>query len=200
MRILYKVLSVLFHPVFLTAALTGAFYSMGDYHQEVPVWQSMQIIVTNTLIFPTITVLILKGLGMIKSIELQNQKDRIIPTIASMTFYFWAYLVARNKGMDPAIVILLLSGFLSFIILILLGIAMKPSLHASAWAIACAWSWTVYSLGKPQFLIAALMVTVIYFLVIISRLALKAHSKKEIAWGTLCGLLSVALAYGFLGW
>ncbi len=200
MRLFFRTISVLFHPVFLSAALSAVYYSRADLQQNLPVWQSLQIIVTNTLLFPLATVLILKGLGWVKSIQLHEQRDRIIPTIASMTFYFWAYLVARNKAMDPAMVILLLSGFISFVVLILLGIVMKPSLHASAWAIALGWVWSTYALGEPTFLAPALIISIVFVLVIWARHYLGAHRWSELIWGSLAGLLSIGIAYGFLGW
>ena len=41
-----------------------------------------------SIFLPIVTVLLLKGLGFIQSIQLHTQKDRIIPYVACITFFF----------------------------------------------------------------------------------------------------------------
>ena len=66
----------------------------------------------STAFLPLFSVLLMKQLGFIKSIFLRTQKDRIIPYIVCMIFYFWAWYVSRNLHDSPSLTAMLLAVFL----------------------------------------------------------------------------------------
>ncbi len=196
MKLFFRVFSYLTHPIFLTSfAVSIYFLIKGDNGRISIMSDEYRSIVLNTLVFPLLTVFLLKALGWIESIYLRTQRERIIPIMASMIFYFWAYFVARHVPFDSAIQTLLLAGFTNLILLTLLGIVMKPSLHVSSWSVIALWFWYVYSVGAdPLFLTATLFVMVILLLVIIARYSLEAHDDKEILGGLICGVVSMLIS------
>lgn len=92
-------------------------------------WLGMILI--NTIIFPVIFLLLLKGLGFISSIYLDKVKERIIPLIGTMVFYFWPYLVVKNVQAPLAANSLLLGNFWGITVVFLITIFMKVSMHTA---------------------------------------------------------------------
>ena len=87
----------------------------------------------NNFILPLLVVLLLRGLGFSKSIYLRTQKERIIPYIACITFFFWTFYVFKNQPETPQIVVDLCQGmFLSSCISLILNNYFKISMHAIA--------------------------------------------------------------------
>jgi len=202
LRIPASLVSVLFHPLFFPLLLTCLVYilapvSFAAVPREVFMrWMAM--IAINTLLLPLVVVLILKRLGFIESIRMTNIKDRIIPLIASMTFYFWAYQVAKGVKMPFLLNVLLLGNFWGIIALFIVSIFYKVSMHTTA-------------AGGLLGIIIVLMIEnpinmqVPFFIALLiagmtgtARLILNAHSPGQVWLGYLIGILAQVGAYLFL--
>ena len=86
-----KVISYIFHPLFVPVYfgwflvyVLRLFPSLDPFRKTMLI---VQFFVSYTLL-PLATVLIAKALGFIQTIYLKTQKDRIIPYMATMIFYF----------------------------------------------------------------------------------------------------------------
>ena len=77
-----------------------------------------------------ITVLLLKGLGFIQSIQLHTQRERIIPYVACITFFFWSYYVARQLNDPLPLKAFLLTLFVSASAALIMNNYFKVSMHA----------------------------------------------------------------------
>ncbi len=195
MKPFYRLVSYLTHPIFLTSYLVSLFYILSAGPESLGIANfHYRSIVLNTLVFPLLTVLLLRGLGWIDSLYLRTQRERIIPTIASMTFYFWAYFVARHAPFEHALQLLLLAGFINLVLLILLGILMKPSMHTSSWAVASLWLWHLYSAGDASFLAFFMLGILVLIVVSIARMRLGAHTSTEVIAGIVSGTASMMLS------
>ena len=87
-------------------------------------------IFATSVFLPIVTVLLLKGLGFIQSIQLKTQKERIIPYVASITFFFWSFYVARTLGDPVEFRAFLLAMFISASVSLYLNNYFKISMHA----------------------------------------------------------------------
>ena len=92
-KILSGIISFLFHPVFVTLYIIAFLLylhpsAFAGFSPEARRWVLI-VVGLNAVFYPILTVLLLKALGFIGSIQLHEQKDRIIPLIASGIFYFW---------------------------------------------------------------------------------------------------------------
>jgi hypothetical protein len=87
-------------------------------------------IISTSVLLPLVTVLLLKALDFIKSIQLHTQKERIIPYVACITFFFWSFYVARQLN-DPApLKAFLLTLFISASAGLIINNYFKVSMHA----------------------------------------------------------------------
>lgn len=199
LRLVANAISVVLHPVFmplisclvLYVALPETF--AGIKPKMLHGWLGMIII--NTIMFPLILLLLLKGLGFIKSIYLKDVKERVIPLIGTMVFYFWPYLVAKNVQAPEAARILLLGNFWGIVAVFIITIFFKISMHSSGVGSLLGLVLVMMLLSKSllwlPFSIALAMAALIFW----ARYSTGAHSGKELWLGLLIGILAQAAAY-----
>ncbi len=89
--------------------------------------------VNNNFVLPLLVVLLLRGLGFSKSLYLNTQKERIVPYVATIIFFFWTWYVFMNLPQTPPIVISLCQGmFFSSSVALILNNFFKISMHGIA--------------------------------------------------------------------
>lgn len=93
-------------------------------------WLKLIIVINNTLLFPIIVVVLLRALGFNKSLLLKSQKERIVPYIACITFFFWSYYIFKHQPENPSALVAMCRGmFLSAAAALLLNNYFKISMH-----------------------------------------------------------------------
>ncbi len=208
-RTLSLFVSYLFHPVFMPVVLMLLLYKLAPVHfagmpqgnafQKGSFFNLLVIVGVCTVLFPLITILLMKALGFVKDIEMHDTKDRIMPLMGIMIFYFWAYHVLANLPGTPLILkVLLLGSFWNIIVVFIINIFFKISMHAVA-------------AGGTVGLVAALllmnpinMLPVFYLFLFLaaiigtSRLILGAHSGKEVWLGYAVGAVTMFSAYLYI--
>ncbi len=189
--------SILFVPLLLP--LYGSFFIlfMNPYQFPDPAENNITLLRVGllTFMFPTITILLLAALKFIKTVNVYDRQERIIPYIAAGFFYIWAFYVFFKEDFNPFITFILLGAtisiFLDFMINILV---LKISMHTTgagglvAMVMVLA-PFTEYN--TIYFFVAAILIA---GCVGAARLALKAHSEREVYFGYLSGFLSFLVA------
>jgi hypothetical protein len=100
-----KAVSIIFHPLFLISYVL--FYLMVAnpfiFGFSGPKSQGLIIIsvVTISMMFPLIAIFMMKALGLIKSLEMEDKIERIGPLIVTGLFYMWLYVNVRNNDNIP---------------------------------------------------------------------------------------------------
>lgn len=205
-KIFAKIISYIFHPVFLPVYIIWFLlyfhpYLFAGYSLKNKILVLIQSFMMLTF-FPLITVLLLKALNFINSIYLQTQKDRIIPFIACMTWYFWLWYVWKNMGksndaadMPVETVKLALAMFITTIIGLMLNIKMKVSLHAIAAGVLSSFLILLALSGSVSSGIYISIGLFITGLICTSRFIVSDHTSAEVYTGLLVGIVSMLIAW-----
>ena len=202
LKIAAKIISWVFHPVFipvyvlvfllreqsyLFVALTGAKKTL----------TVIQFAVMYAL-FPVVTALLLKALGFISSIYMKTQRDRIIPYVICMIYYFWVWYVIKNQSIYPdELIQFTLSVFISSVLGLMSNAYMKISMHAMAVGAMTTFILLLAlqgSISSGVYISAVLLIT---GLVCTARLVVSDHTNKEIYTGLFIGVASMLLAKSF---
>jgi hypothetical protein len=201
-RIFARVISYLFHPLFIPVYVIAFVVYELHYFPELDNWHKklvvIQFLVSYTFL-PLLTILLMKALGFIQSIHLNTQKDRILPYVVCEIFYFWGWYVSKNLSYFPDVVIMFtLAVFLACSLGLILNSYLKISMHGIALGTLCAFmilaslqarvsfGWYV----SAAFLIAGVTCT--------ARLIDSNHSAKEVYAGLFAGALMQVVAYWFV--
>ena len=206
LRALANIISYVFHPVFMPTMMTLLLYKLSpqsfagfnvaDFSkQPFPI---IAPVILNTLFFPIVAILLLKGVGFAKSIKLEDQKERIIPLILTMIFYFWAYWSMKNVNAPFLLRVLLLGSFWNIIALFMINIFFKVSMHTAAAGGSIA-MMVVLMLQSPVNMALPLFITILIAGIIgTARLILDAHSRGQVWLGYIVGFFVQMGAYWYL--
>lgn len=195
LRFFAHLFSVIFHPLFIPFYVVAFlinyhpsyFSGLGFYTK----FELLRSTLVNTVLFPAFALLVMKGLGFVKSFMLHSQQDRIGPYLANMIFYFWMARVLFNyKPELTAILASFMTGvFITTAIALIANIFYKISMHA----IGCGGMLGIFiiimntnSMLMTWPLSLALLITGI---VCTSRLIVSDHTQKEIYMGLVVGLV-----------
>jgi hypothetical protein len=202
-RIAAKIISYIFHPLFIPVYLSWFILETQSYLfasasklEKIIFIARFAVIYT---MFPLISVLLMKALGFISSIYLKTQRDRIIPYVVCMIYYWWMWYVLHHQPQySDEFVILSLAIFLASVGGLMANIKMKISMHAIAAGIMVAF---VVVVGLSQdvnfggYMAISILLT---GLICTARLIVSDHTMKEIYWGLFIGILSLLIASKFV--
>jgi hypothetical protein len=219
-----QIISFLLHPVFLPVLSFLLLYHTGpeNFATKNPRVQAQwfSMIVINTVVFPLVLILLLKGLGFIKSIHMKEQRDRVIPLIGIMVFYFWAYLVAKNGALVTKAYHMgfywvdlvnlklnlllgrayLLGFFWGIVAVFMISIFFKISMHTSGAGSFLA-VVTILMIATKSFLLLPLVLGLVAAVLIgWGRSTLQAHTRAELWSGYLVGFFVQMAAYVYVIW
>jgi hypothetical protein len=149
-----------------------------------------------TAFFPAFAVFLLWRLKLSDSIFLRTQKERIIPYVITMFFYWWMYYLSRNFTDQPiALKFFYLGIFVASAIGMTVNNFMKVSLHAMGIAgltTAVILVSVFYPVNNAVWVLLAVLLTA---LVISARLVVSDHTKKELVVGLFIGVCTQVAAY-----
>jgi hypothetical protein len=174
-RLAARIISYIFHPLFIPVYISWMIFRI-----QSPVFSALNETGRNFYIprffllytfFPLISVLLLKAVGFISSIHLENKRDRIV--------------------------VVSLAIFLASIGGLMANIYMKVSMHAIAAGVMAAF---VMLLGFSEDLSFGIYISIVLFLtgiICTARFVDSDHTAKEIYVGLLVGILSLVIAMKF---
>ena len=203
-RIFAHFFSYIFHPLFIPLyAVAFLVFVHPSYFSGFSLYEKYKILfatILNSVFFPAFSVLLMKGLGFIKSIFLKTQQDRIGPYLSSMIFYFWTAWVFFK--FEPRLALILpsfMTGvFITTVVALLSNIYFKISMHALGMGGLLGLFLIIFSHNTMLMTWPLAIALLITGLVCTSRLIVSDHSPKEIYLGLFFGLLCQVAAAIFI--
>lgn len=200
LRGLAKMLSIIFHPLFIPvyvfvwmhARFPTAFAGMNPHEFGMRAFG----VFWTTAFFPAFVVFILWRLKMISSVQMRSSKERIIPYVATMFFYWWMWYLSRNfTDQALALKFFYFGIFLATVPGLILNNFFKISMHGMGMGglVAC----VLLTCGYYHVFLGfdIVVVLLIVGLVLSARLSLGAHNSFEVYSGFFVGILSQIVAY-----
>lgn len=206
-KLLCNIISYIFHPIFmpLITAVALFFLTRSQFvgFDMKLVFQLLATTFLNTIFFPLLATFMMYKLGFISSIKMPTMRDRVMPLLATMIFYFWIYQVFKNFGAyegvtDQALFIFKVFFFGNFFALIgvfLINIFTKISMHTAAAGGALGIMIVLAMIGNINLILVLLVAILVAGLVGSARLLLQEHNPMQIWLGYAVGILSMLLAY-----
>ena len=205
LRLAANSISYIFHPVFVPVMVIWFLVYVHPYlfagFADVQKFRTVMMAIVSFTFFPLVTVLLLKGLKFIDSLFLRTQKDRVIPFIACMIWYFWIWYVWNNFGKTRDVVDIpreavqfALATFISTIIGLMANIKMKISLHAISAGIVLTFFILMAFTQQLNFGIWLAIVFLLTGLVCTARFIVSDHAAQEVYGGLVLGSVSMIIA------
>jgi hypothetical protein len=200
LKTLARIISVVLHPLFIPTYIffwlaTRFSFEFSGISTAGMFFRKFSVFWL-TAFFPAFSVFLLWRLKFIENIYLRQQKERIVPYIITMIFYWWMWYLSRNFTDQPIVLRFFYLGiFLSTIMGLSFNNFVKISMHSMGMggALACV---LLTCLTYHSFLgLDIMLVTFLTGVVCTSRLIINEHSTFEIYLGLLVGALCQAIAY-----
>lgn len=195
MQLFFKLISYIFHPLFVPISGTLAYFVITPKYSPLEV-QSGNIlpIFILTVIIPIIFYLILLNLGVISSIFMPSYRERTYPVIIHIVLLLMIVL----KVIPNNYIVELYYFFIGLIIsalatLLLLFLKLKVSMHLMGMGSLFMFLVCLSIHFEKNIIIGLSLFILATGLVATSRLYLKAHSKPEVLIGFFIGLISQLL-------
>jgi len=197
---LAKVVSYIFHPLFIPTYVAAYLifkypYSFAAFDESQKLLKLLSIFII-TAGFPAITVFLLWRLDFAESIFLRTQKERIIPYVASIIYFFWAWWVSRNQlGSPPPLVFFLLGLFISASAALSFNSYFKISMHAIGVGGALAFMILLGLSGTEAIGVPLSIATIIAGVVCTARFIVSDHYPSDVYYGLALGIASQCVAF-----
>ncbi|MDZ4794839.1 MAG: hypothetical protein SGI83_11220 [Bacteroidota bacterium] len=200
-----KIISYIFHPVFVPVMVVWFLLYTHPYvfagFSPVQKMRTMMMAAVSFTFFPLVTVLLLKGLKFIDTIYLHTQRDRVIPFMACMIWYFWIWYVWNNFGktrdemdMPREAVQFAFATFISTIIGLMVNIKIKVSLHAISAGIVLT-LFILMALGQQlNFGVWLAIIFLLTGLICTARFIVSDHTAQEVYGGLAVGAIAMLIA------
>jgi hypothetical protein len=199
LRVAAQVISWVFHPLFVTSYVMAFLiflhpYVFEGYDQKTRVMRLLSVVLTDTL-FPAFSVFLVWKLQFIRSMHLRTAKERIIPYMVAMIFYWWTWHVYSNIDAPPVSVHFLLGTFLAVCAAWFCNIYFKISMHAMAMGGMVLFAYLLASLDSYPSGLYLSVAVLVAGTVCTARLICSDHTRFEVWSGLLVGMLAM-----WVGW
>ena len=191
--------SYLFHPIFIPLLGTIFYVLLDSHYFTLPHYLILflQIIII-TILLPVAFFYLLRTFGKIESVMLSDISQRKIPLLLQIMLF--AVLIEKSITFErfPSLYFFFVGGLLSTILaFFLLFLKTKASIHMIGIS-----SLTIFIIGLSIYNEVNTINTVAFFVIMngvvaSSRLAMQAHSNKELVIGFLCGAIPQAVLLYF---
>ena len=149
-----------------------------------------------TAFFPAFAVFLMWRLKLSESIFLRTQKERIIPYVITMFFYWWMYYLSRNFTDQPIALKFFYFGiFIATAIGLIVNNFIKVSLHAmgvSGLLMAVLLTNIHYPINNFIWVAISILLSGV---VVSARMVVSDHTKQELSIGFAIGIVTQLIAY-----
>ncbi len=192
MKTISQILSTLFHPSFVPIIGFYLMHLLGGYATYLPpvlFGFTVFSIVLFTIIFPLISVILLKKLGKVSSIQLDKREERPLPLIISL-ISVCVLLIVEKRFFYPAIYDAFFASIaLNYCVSFFASLDKKISLHAIGWGTLIGiFIGLSTRLGIALHFWVALLI-MLTSLILSARLFLRAHTLSEVLSGWIISIL-----------
>ena len=200
LKYLGQIISYVFHPLFvptyfmlyLMRVIPYEFVGITEWQLTLRLFSVFWL----TAFFPAFAVFLMWRLKLSESIFLRTQKERIIPYVITMFFYWWMYYLSRNFTDQPLALKFFYFGiFIATALGLIINNFMKISLHAmgvGGLLTAVILVGLHYSIDNAIWTLLAIIITA---LVMSARMIVSDHTQKELLVGFGIGLITQLIAY-----
>jgi hypothetical protein len=204
LRVFAHIVSYICHPVFFPLVMAYVLYKLAPTAFEGIAPKQLGLmfisIAVTGVFFPLFSIALMKPLGFISSFEMPTARERTIPLMASMIFYFWiSHVFNSMPGTVPLILkVLLLGNFWGIIVLFIINIFTKISLHTSAAGAMIGILLVLMTMSSANMVLPLFAAIFIAGIIGTARMILGAHQRGDIWLGYIIGILVQLGAYVYM--
>ena len=200
----FKVVSVVFHPLFMPLMLFGLTCFLGSfgvarYGFKVQMYFALGIFLFSFVV-PSISVSIFVAFGMVKSAEMSGRHERHLPYLVGVLSMATLYYLLARVQVHFLISLPILGSVMAGCGLLLLNFFFKISAHTTCVGAVLGFLAAAYPFFRGDVLLVFMVAVAIAGMVGTARLYLNAHSATQVWCGYALGASSMFLVLKVGAW
>lgn len=215
-EIIARLSSFILHPIFYLVLNLFLLMSVKPHWFGVNHWSDKTLLLIlvsiYSIVIPGIAILMLKILGVVKTLEMKEKHERIIPLIICMIFYLWLWINLKQDLNIPAVwIMFILCSVITTGLSLVINNWIKLSIHTAGitatllfWVMMnfqyckesnCYINFAKNSTSQFKLEYFLMILTFLGGWIMTARLILEQHKVKEIVSGIFIGLIGIVAAY-----
>jgi len=214
LKLLANIFSLIFHPLLILTYMLVLLMLINPYlfglHSIAGNTPLILLVFMSTFMIPAFSVVMMKQVGLISSLQMKDRMERVGPYIVTGIFYLWMFRnILNNPTIPTAYSIFVLGATIGLFVSFFINIFSKISAHAVGMGGLVAMviitmfhfsyddfavdfgSLGIYRIGMNSLL---MLVIILAGMVGTSRLVLNAHEPNDLYGGYLVGLVTQFIA------
>ncbi len=197
-----RIISTIFHPLLvptygLLILINLNTHSILMINEEYR-YYIVAFVFISTFFIPTLIILIMKKIGVVYSLEMHTQKERVFPILMVAIAFYITYYFLKRVGLTGLITLFMVGSTMLVLITLLINYATKISLHLTAWA-GLLGALTGFAIRFNYNLTLIIFSLILLTGIIASaRLKLNAHNPLQIYLGFVLGMLGMMSLFFFV--
>ncbi|MDX9848677.1 MAG: phosphatase PAP2 family protein [Tenuifilaceae bacterium] len=151
------------------------------------------IVGINTLILPLLMIPLFHRLGIVKSIQMQEHRERIVPVTFTLIPYIFSFYFLKRLPIPNEISTFMLGATITIALILLISIWWKISIHMVGIGGLVGLTFALSQKGYYNMLWVIIIAIALSGIIAWARLALKAHNAAQVYAGFALGWVTVAL-------
>jgi hypothetical protein len=197
MQLFAKIISYLLHPLLMPTFLFGVLlYFIPQSFQQFQShgWLLLSVFFGMTFVLPGLNLLFFKLTGTIKTLNLMDRRERIMPSmLISLVYCVISYMIYWKIPFPVFYKLMFIVAALSVVVTIV-TLFFKISVHAIGMSGLAGILLAMATLSSAsELVVPSLFAIVLSGLVMSARLFLDAHDLPEVGWG---GVVGFAIGFG----
>ena len=190
-----RIISTVFHPLLVP---TYALLLLMNFqtHSILAIPYSYRYVIVAfvflaTFVLPSILVFLLLKAGKIKSLEMQTQRERVLPMLIIAMAFYGTYFLLKQTSISSLITFFMVGSTMLVLIALLINYILKISLHMIAWG-GFFGLLLGFAINFHYNLIVELFIMIFLVgIIATARLKLNAHNPLQIYLGFLIGTIGM---------
>lgn len=188
-----KVISYLFHPIFLPLYCLLFLFNIKSYFNFELIFTGklmlLAFVAITTILFPLLIFFLMKRQRFIQSYQLNNRQDRLFPYLITLIFYFLTYNMYCQMQLHYVYRHYMLGASVILLLVILISLRWKISTHMTGIGGVFGMVTGLSITFSMDLLLVSMIVFLLAGLIGYARLQQNAHKPLEIYIGFIVGTL-----------
>jgi len=171
------------------------------------------IVFFSSFFIPAVSVLLMRAMGMVSTLQLKDKQERIGPYIITGVFYLWLFVNLRqNPNIPISFKVVMLGAVIGLFSAFIINLYSKISMHTTGvGGLVGIVLIAIFNFSGSQFWVEffgqGMMISTVHLMMLAlllaglvgsARLILKAHEPGDIYGGYIVGLIAQFISFGIL--
>lgn len=197
-----QIISVLFHPLLVPSYALLVLTSLNSHFflSMPPAYKYMltAFVFLTTFVMPALILLILRKFNVIKSLEMPERQERVMPLMMVAAFFYLTYYLLKQSDQNTIITLFMIGATMLVLLCLIINYFTKISIHATSWG-GFLGALLGFSLRfQVDLVVWILIVLFVSGMVGTARLLLRVHTPGQVYNGFILGIVSQMLLFYFV--